>query len=86
MYNVPKIRFKNNLITKNTMKKNMGSTDKIIRITIAVVIAALYFMNVISGTLAIVLGILALVFALTSFISFCPLYLPFGINTLKKNK
>ncbi|MBX2951772.1 MAG: DUF2892 domain-containing protein [Leadbetterella sp.] len=68
------------------MKKNMGSTDKIIRITIAVIIAALYFMNVISGTLAIVLGILALVFALTSFISFCPLYLPFGINTLKKNK
>lgn len=63
------------------MKKNMGKTDRIIRITIAVIIAVLYFMNVISGTWAIVLGVLALVFVLTSFISFCPLYLPFGIST-----
>ncbi|WP_367916234.1 DUF2892 domain-containing protein [Leadbetterella sp. DM7] len=63
------------------MKKNMGKTDRIIRITIAAIIAVLYFMNVISGTWAIVLGILALVFVLTSFISFCPLYLPFGIST-----
>ena len=68
------------------MKKNMGTADKAIRILIAVVIAALYFTNVISGTLAIVLGILAVVFLLTSFISFCPLYLPFGINTSKKKK
>lgn len=68
------------------MKKNMGSTDKIIRITIAALIVALYFMNVISGTLAIVLGIFALVFVLTSFISFCPLYLPFGINTRRKKQ
>lgn len=63
------------------MKKNMGKTDRIIRITIAAIIAVLYFMNVISGTWAIVLGVLALVFVLTSFISFCPLYLPFGIST-----
>ncbi|QGN24310.1 DUF2892 domain-containing protein [Elizabethkingia anophelis] len=68
------------------MKKNMGTADKGIRILIAVVIAALYFTNVISGTLAIVLGILAIVFVLTSFISFCPLYLPFGINTSKKKR
>lgn len=68
------------------MKKNMGTIDKAIRILVAVVIAALYFTNVISGTLAIVLGILAVVFVLTSFISFCPLYLPFDINTLKKKK
>lgn len=66
------------------MKKNMGTADKAIRIIIAVVIAALYFTNVISGTLAIILGVLALVFVLTSFISFCPLYLPFGISTFKK--
>ena len=66
------------------MKKNMGTADKAIRILIAVVIAALYFTNVISGTLAIILGILAVVFVLTSFISFCPLYLPFGINTSKR--
>lgn len=68
------------------MKKNMGTADKVIRILIAVVIAALYFTNVISGTLAIVLGVLAVVFVLTSFISFCPLYLPFGINTSKKKR
>ena len=68
------------------MKKNMGTTDKAIRILIAVVIGVLYFTNIISGTLAIVLGILAVVFLLTSFINFCPLYLPFGINTLKKKK
>lgn len=66
------------------MQKNMGSTDKMIRVIIAAVIAALYFMKVISGTVAIVLGILGIVFLLTSFISFCPLYLPFGINTNKK--
>ena len=68
------------------MKKNMGTADKAIRILIAVVIAALYFTNVISGILAIVLGILAVVFILTSFISFCPLYLPLNINTRKKKK
>ncbi|SHH78094.1 YgaP family membrane protein [Flavobacterium johnsoniae] len=66
------------------MKKNMGTTDKVIRILVAVVIGILYFTNAISGTLAIILGILAAVFVLTSFISFCPLYLPFGITTFRK--
>ncbi|WP_348797918.1 YgaP family membrane protein [Flavobacterium adhaerens] len=66
------------------MKKNMGTTDKVIRILVAVVVGVLYFTNVISGTLAIILGILAVVFVLTSFISFCPLYLPFGISTFRK--
>jgi hypothetical protein len=66
------------------MKKNMGSTDKVIRIAIAVVIAILYFTNTISGTLAVVLGAFAVIFILTSFISFCPLYAPFGISTRKK--
>ncbi|HCD53191.1 MAG TPA: DUF2892 domain-containing protein [Balneolaceae bacterium] len=65
------------------MKKNMGTADKIIRILIAVVIAVLYFMEVISGTVAIVLGVLAVIFVLTSLVSFCPLYLPFGIKTCK---
>jgi len=63
------------------MKKNMGSTDRIIRAIIAVIIATLYFTNVISGTLGIVLLVLAGVFVLTSFISFCPLYAPFGLST-----
>lgn len=68
------------------MKKNMGTTDKAIRILLAIVIGVLYLTNVISGTLAIVLSILAVVFILTSFISFCPLYLPLNINTCKKKK
>lgn len=62
----------------------MGSTDKIIRIAIAVIIAILYFTNTISGTVALVLGAFAVIFLLTSFISFCPLYYPFGISTRKK--
>ncbi len=63
------------------MKKNMGTTDRLIRIVLAVVVAILYFTNTISGTLALVLGAVAIIFLLTSFISFCPLYAPFGINT-----
>lgn len=68
------------------MKKNMGTIDKAIRILIAIVIGVLYFTNTISGTMAIILGILAIAFVLTSFMSFCPLYLPFGISTLKKKE
>lgn len=68
------------------MKKNMGSTDKMIRLIVAALIIIMYYTGVISGTVAIVGGILALVFALTSFISFCPLYLPFGISTRKKDE
>jgi hypothetical protein len=63
------------------MKANMGSTDKIIRILAAILIAVLYFTNQISGTTATILLVLAGVFILTSLISFCPLYLPFGIST-----
>ncbi len=66
------------------MKKNMGTIDKVIRILVAVVFAVLFFTNVITGTLGIILLVLAVVFVLTSLISFCPLYLPFGINTGKK--
>ena len=63
------------------MKKNMGSADRMIRIVLAVIIAGLYYGGYISGTLGIVLLVVAVVFALTSFVSFCPAYLPFGINT-----
>lgn len=68
------------------MKSNMGTTDKIIRIAIAVIVAVLYFTNVITGTLGIILLVLAAVFVLTSLISFCPLYVLFGINTGKKKE
>ncbi len=70
----------------NNMKRNMGSADRIIRILVAVAIIALYFTNQINGTLAIALLALSAIFILTSFVSFCPLYLPFGINTRGKKK
>ncbi|WP_299161306.1 DUF2892 domain-containing protein [uncultured Eudoraea sp.] len=63
------------------MKKNMGSADRIIRFIVAAIIAVLYFTEIIGGTLGIVLLVLAGVFVLTSFVSFCPLYAPFGIST-----
>ncbi|MBK5208479.1 MAG: DUF2892 domain-containing protein [Flavobacteriaceae bacterium] len=66
------------------MKKNMGSTDKLIRVLIAVVIAVLYYLGKIEGTLAIVLMAFAVILLLTSLVSFCPLYTIFGINTCKK--
>jgi hypothetical protein len=68
------------------MKKNMGKTDKTVRIILAVLIAILYFTNVISGTLGIILLIFAGVFVLTSLVSFCPLYAPLGINTCSVKK
>jgi hypothetical protein len=66
------------------MKKNMGTVDKAIRILIAVVVAVLFFTNVISSTLAVVLLILSGILIVTSFVSFCPLYYPFGLSTRKK--
>ncbi len=63
------------------MKPNMGRNDRLIRTGIAAVIAILYFSNVINGTLAAVLGVVALVFAVTSLVSFCPLYTLLGMNT-----
>ncbi len=68
------------------MKTNMSQADKIIRLIVAALIAVLYFMNVISGTLAIVLLIIATIFIVTSFINFCPLYALFGISTARKEK
>jgi hypothetical protein len=68
------------------MTNNMGSLDKVIRFVIAALVVVLYFTNVINGTLGVVLLVLAAVFVLTSFISFCPLYLPFGINTNSKKQ
>jgi len=70
------------------MKKNMGSADRIIRIIIAAIVGILFFTGTISGTIGIILLVLAGVFVLTSIISFCPLYAPFGIKTCptKTNK
>jgi hypothetical protein len=68
------------------MKKNMGSVDKIIRIVLAVIFAALYFTNTVTGTLGIVLLVLGAAFVLTSLVSFCPLYPILGINTCATKK
>lgn len=65
------------------MKKNMGSADRIIRLIVAAIIAVLYFSGTISGTLGTVLLVVAGIFVLTSFVSFCPLYAPFGLSTCK---
>lgn len=67
------------------MKPNVGSTDKIIRIVLAALVAILYFTNVITGTAGIVLLIVAGVLVLTSIVSFCPLYAVLGMNTGKKS-
>jgi hypothetical protein len=66
------------------MKHNMGGMDRTVRIIVALLIGVLAYTSVINGTLAIILLVLAAVFVLTSFVSFCPLYLPFGISTCKK--
>jgi hypothetical protein len=68
------------------MVKNVGKPDQFIRIAFALIIAVLYFTRNISGLAAIILGILAVVFLVTGFIRFCPLYLPFKLSTNKKSK
>lgn len=68
------------------MKKNMGSADKIIRLIIAAIVAVLYITNVITGTLGVVLLVLAGVFVVTSLMNFCPLYTLLGINSCPAKK
>jgi hypothetical protein len=67
------------------MSKNMSTVDRVIRFVIAVVVAALYFTHRISGTVAIVLGIVAIAFLATSLIGWCPTYVPFGLSTRGKS-
>ncbi len=66
------------------MKANMGSTDKIIRIILALVFIVLFYMNVVTAPMSYILLALSAVFVLTSLVSFCPMYPLFGINTCKK--
>jgi hypothetical protein len=68
------------------MKKNMGTIDRIIRILLAIVVIILYMTGSITGIAAIILGILAFIFILTSLIGFCPLYVPLKISTIGKAK
>ena len=68
------------------MKTNMGTLDRGIRTVIALVIAVLYFTGQMGGTVAIVLGIIAVAFLVTSSVGWCPMYLPFGLSTRKEGK
>ena len=68
------------------MKKNMGGVDRIIRTLLAVVFIILYWTKQVTGVVAIILGILAIVFLITSALGFCPLYVPLGISTKRKEK
>jgi hypothetical protein len=68
-------------LKKIIMKKNMGSTDKFVRLAVAAIVAILYFTGTLTGTMGLVLLILAGVFVLTSLVSICPLYSIFGIST-----
>lgn len=63
----------------------MGNLDRLIRTLIAVLVGVLYYMDIISGTLAIILGVVAIAFLLTSLLSTCPIYMPFGLSTRGKN-
>jgi hypothetical protein len=66
------------------IEKNVGSTDRIVRLVLVVILAALYFTGTVSGTLGTVFLVLAVVFALTAIVSICPLYLLFKLSTVGK--
>lgn len=68
------------------MKPNMGTVDRIIRLALAAIMAALYFTGTVTGTIGIVLLVFAVVFTLTSLVSFCPLYTLVGLNTCPTEK
>jgi Protein of unknown function (DUF2892) len=68
------------------MKKNMGNADRVIRLILAAIFAALYFTGTVTGTVGIVLLVLGGVFVLTSLVSFCPLYTIVGLNTCPVKK
>ena len=65
------------------MKRNLSNIDRIVRVVVAAVFAALYFSGVVTGALGIVLLVLGAVFLLTAAVSFCPLYVPFKFSTFK---
>jgi hypothetical protein len=66
------------------MKKNLGTADRLTRVILALVVGVLYLTDQISGTAAVVLGLFAVVFLVTSFMSFCPLYAMFKLSTKKE--
>ena len=67
------------------MVKNMASADRIIRVLIAVIFSVLYFGKIVPATLGLILFAVGIVFLLTSFLGFCPIYRIFGLSTKKKS-
>lgn len=68
------------------MKKNMGSYDKLIRLLVAIALIILYYKGILAGVLGVAALLIALVFTITSLLSFCPLYTLFGVNTCKSEE
>lgn len=68
------------------MKINIGPSDKLMRLIIALVLILLFYFEVITGTLGLIALVLAFVLAITSLINFCPIYTIFRINTSKKKE
>ena len=68
------------------MKTNMGRWDRTLRLIAAAVLAVLLIAGLIKGTLAVIFAIVAAIFVITTFVGFCPAYVPFGISTKKKGK
>ena len=67
------------------MKKNLGSADRLMRILVAIVFASLYFTGTVTGIWGMILLIAGIVFLLTSFVSFCPIYWTFGWSSRKNS-
>lgn len=66
------------------MKKNMGTIDRGVRVALAALVLVLFLTHAISGTVALILGVIAVAFLLTSFVGVCPAYMPLGISTCAK--
>ena len=63
------------------LKSNMGNTDRLLRLMVALVVGVLYYLGKVNGPTGNVLLLLSVVFALTAFVRFCPLYVPFNLDT-----
>jgi len=68
------------------MKINMGNMDRILRVTLAIIVGVLIITGQLTGLTAVILGIFAVIFLATSFVGICPLYLPLKISTKKTKK
>lgn len=68
------------------MKSNVGNNDKAVRISVAILLVALYFTGTLSGILGVIALVVAAVFVVTSLVGFCPLYAIFGMSTCPRKQ